>query len=110
MSVGPAQAKEPKTLPPPLTDEVKARLQAMPPPIRFEKGGYACVPHTILKIAKKVSGHAQHILVEAIIHATFGAKGNPEVAPISLNELGSQDRAMAVRRSRSRSKTASTAD
>ena len=89
MSVGPAQAKEPKPLPSPPSDEAIERLQAMRPPERFEKNGYACVPHWVLEIGPKVSGHAQHILVEAIMHATFGARGNPVDAPVSLNELGS---------------------
>jgi hypothetical protein len=86
-AAAPAQTKRPA----PLSAEALARAQALPPSERFAKmGGYANVPHTILEITSKVSGHVQHILLEAVIHGTFGAVGNPEYAPIRLSELAAK--------------------
>src|ERR1700722_714126 len=90
MSAGTALAKE-KTLQPPLSTEAKARIQAIKPSERF-KAGWTPVPHEILMISKKVSGHVQHILLDAVIHATFGAVGNPEFALIKLADLARKSR------------------
>jgi hypothetical protein len=86
------QATSAATLPARLSIEAKARLQALTPSQRFEKGGYAIVTHRIQRIHNKVSGHAQMILIEEIIHETFGKKGNPEWAQISLRGLAEKSR------------------
>jgi hypothetical protein len=86
-TAAPAQAKRPA----PLTAEAEARAQALSPSDRFAKiGGYAPVPHLIQDISTKVSGHVQHILLDAVIHATFGAPGNPEYARVRLSELATK--------------------
>jgi hypothetical protein len=78
---------------PRLGEDEKRRLQTLSPSNRFAKdGGYAMVPHRILNIQCKVSGHAQLILIQAIIHATFGAPNNPEWALMKLTSLAAKSR------------------
>ena len=79
-------------LPPRLTACEKADLQRLTPSQRFAKNGYAVVTHRLLDIHRKISGHAQQILVQEIIHATFGAKDNPEWALIKLRHLEAKSR------------------
>ena len=76
---GTAKAKEPKAVPPPLTPEREAELQAQTPVERFRVlGGWSPVPHLLLDHHDKVSGHVQSILVQTVIRFTFGAQGTPE--------------------------------
>lgn len=90
---GTARATDAKPFASRLTPEAEARLQATPVAERFAPlGGFAMVPHLLNSIHRKVSGHVQAILVQEIIHATFGAVGNPEWALISFARLETKSR------------------
>ena len=75
MSVGPAQAKEPKALPALLTEERVAELEAMKPTDRFAQigmGGWTPTPNCLLEHHDKFSGHVQSILAQEIARWTWG--------------------------------------
>jgi hypothetical protein len=88
VSAGTGATKE-KKLPPPLTPERIAELEAMKPTDRFaEVGGWSPSPNLLLEHHDKFSGHVQSILAQEIVRWTFGReRGVHEWALIKFGPL-----------------------